>query len=151
LAVGWPGGVHLTIINALGLKETSIGICGMQQDVFARTAAAHPEVLGRQVTADEAKQLWPRLMTDGGLAIRAAAYHLADLQRQLVGRENKSGLSLQQLMASAYNGGIDSAQRALSTGQVINPGYVRNFDGFFSQADQFYCQSGRYECRTETI
>jgi hypothetical protein len=29
----------------------------MQQDVFARTAAAHPEVLGRQVTADEAKQL----------------------------------------------------------------------------------------------
>jgi RHS repeat-associated protein len=142
---------HLTIINALGLKKTSIGIGGMQQGVFARTAAAHPEVLGRQVTADEAKQLWPRLMTDGGLAIRAAAYHLADLQRQLVGRENKSSLSLQQLMASAYNGGIDSAQRALSTGQVINPGYVRNFDGFFSQADQFYCQSGRYECRTETI
>jgi hypothetical protein len=39
----------------------------------------------------------------------------------------------------------------MRTGQVVNPGYVRNFDRFFSQADQFYCHSGRYERRTETI
>lgn len=73
----------------------------MQRETFVEVAVKHPEVLGRKVTADQARQEWPRLRDHDELAIRATAYHLKDLMDQLP--SNMSAADKHRMAAVGYN------------------------------------------------
>lgn len=85
------------------------------------------------------------LPTDGGLAIRATAYHLADLQARILASSNRSALSRRQLLHMGYNAGPRALGRYLS-GSTTPSSSVREYSQdvgqHFAYADAFYCGAG---------
>lgn len=87
---------------------------------------------------------WGALPADGGIAIRATAYHLADLQAQITTSTNRSGLVRRQLLHMGYNAGPESLQGYLN-GNIPRDSvrdYSRDVGQHFAYADASYCGAG---------
>jgi RHS repeat-associated protein len=137
----------LVPLGVAGAKNTSLGIGNMQRGAFIETAEKHPELLG----GDEPDEWdWANLADDNGLAIRAAAFHIADLQKrlraQVEARTSSTAYSAQQLIAIGYTAGASSMISAYKTGDRYADTYARNFDGWYDDARHYLCGGGNFKC-----
>jgi hypothetical protein len=137
---------HLNILLGRG----SIGMGQMQRDTFAQTAVKHPEVLGRSVSPEQARNEWPRLRDHDELAIRATAYHLRDLMDQLP--PGISEADRHRMAAVGYNIGADKMLKQVARGELgydESKSYAKTFDERFNEADHFFCKDGeRFSCES---
>lgn len=122
----------------------------MQRPTFIATALKHPEVLGR-ADPEEAYVAWMNLAYDDELAIRASAYHIADLQAGLPAdpERNMSGLLPQELIAVGYSGGRGALENALAGGYVTAElrAYHEDVSRNLAAGNALFCgATTRYKC-----
>ena len=123
--------------------EATVGYAQMERDDFAATAARHPEVFGREMSESGAASRYEHMIADTGLAIRALAYRLADLQEIL--HENAPNgrlleyMTEQRMLAASYNTNrpIEHAD-GIPTEKGL--AYLDDFDDIWSDANEWFCE-----------
>jgi RHS repeat-associated protein len=127
-----------------GWLDPSIGMTQMTRSTFYETVDNHPDVF-------EEGTAWYDLRGDDLLAIRAAAYHLSDLQAQLETVVVHSPLDERYLLALGYGAG-SAVMLQVAEGGALGPEgakYVGYVAEHYSKAHDFFCGIGHdhgYTC-----
>jgi len=119
-----------------GLGAGSLGVTQVQRRTFARTVGRHPDAFGN---LEGSWSDWLTLIFDDELAIKVAAYRLADIQSGVPNRTAfPGGLSRNDVVALGYNSEA-GLEKVLAGGVPSSIDYVHDFRQQFMYAHVFYC------------